>query len=204
MPVHWVEFRRGFWIAATEITNAQYERFEKAHERSVYSEGDDTPVVEVSWEDARRYCAWLAAKAQLPIRLPSEAEWECACRTGSDGGFCFGDDEADLGLHAWFKGNSEDRTHPVATKLPNRWGLSDLHGNVWEWCEDAYPPNYVDAPKDGSAWTEGYGEDERRVFRGGCWDDSADFCRSANQLGNHAAFRSGCVGFRPAMSRSED
>ncbi len=121
MPVHWVEFERGFWIAATEVTNAQYERVDPKHARSEDSDGDNDPVVDVSWEDAKRYCAWLAEKAGRPIRLPSESEWECACRAGEDGEFSFGDDGADLGKYGWYDENSEGRAHEVATKRPNRW-----------------------------------------------------------------------------------
>ena len=105
MPFHWVEFRDGFWIARTEITNAQYERFRKEHERPRYSEGDDDPVVDVSWEDARAYCAWLAEKSGLSVRLPSEAEWECGCRAGSRSEFCFGEDEERLSVYAWCGGD---------------------------------------------------------------------------------------------------
>jgi len=208
MPVHWVEFRRGFWIATTEITNAQYEWFQEKHERNWCAEGDDDPVVDVSWEEARDYCAWLAAKANRPMRLPSEAEWECACRAGGDGEFTFGDDEADLTKYAWYDENSDGQAHAVATKRPNRWGLSDLHGNVWEWCEDTYHGTYKDAPTDGSAWTEGGVEWEPgppfRVFRGGGWVDSAGFCRSAYRLWNLPGFRAGVLGFRPAFVPSED
>jgi len=208
MPVHWVEFRRGFWIATTEVTNAQYERFRAKHDRIEYSEGDDTPVVEVSWKDAKDYCAWLAAKAERPIRLPSEAEWECACRAGSDREFTFGDDEADLGKYAWSLKNSAGRAHPVATKRPNRWGLSDLHGNVWEWCEDTYHESYEDAPGDGSRWTDGGLEWEPdpqiRVFRGGSWFDPAGDCRSAKRDGYVPADLDGFLGFRPAFTSPDD
>jgi len=83
MPVRWIEFARGFWIAETEVTNSQFERFDPEHERSEFSPGDAHPVVNVSWDDAKKYCAWLAEKSGLPVRLPSESEWEAACRAGS-------------------------------------------------------------------------------------------------------------------------
>jgi formylglycine-generating enzyme required for sulfatase activity len=207
MPVHWVEFRRGFWIAATEITNAQYERFDSKHERSEYSQGDDTPIAEVSWEDAKKYCAWLSENSGRPIRLPSEAEWECTCRAGSDDEFTFGDAEARLSEYAWYDEIS-GRAHAVATKRPNRWGLSDLHGNIWEWCEDTYHGSYKDAPADGSAWTEGGVEWEpgtpRRVLRGGGWSRPSVGCRSAVRHGDHPAFSVWILGFRPAFSSPDD
>jgi len=202
MPVRWVEFPRGFWMATTEITNAQYERFEAKHERSEYAKGDDDPVVEISWEAAKDYCAWLAAKAERPIRLPSEAEWECACRAGGDDEFAFGDDEGRLSEYAWFGQDWESGARAVATLKPNRWGLYDLHGNVWEWCEDTYHATYKDAPTDGSAWTEG-GEvwqgTPNRVRRGGGWGWSAGGCRSASRYRFHPGFRYGHLGFRPAF-----
>jgi len=202
MPVHWVEFRRGFWMATTEITNAQYERFEKDRERSDYAKGDDDPVVEISWEAAKDYCAWLAEKAHHPIRLPSESEWECACRAGSDDEFTFGDDEADLGKYAWFEQDVESGARAVATKRPNRWGLSDLHGNVWEWCEDTWHDSYDDAPTDGSPWVdEGT---PLRVIRGGGFDFPAVSCRSAYRFRYHPVFRNWNLGFRPAFVPSEN
>jgi formylglycine-generating enzyme required for sulfatase activity len=203
MPVRWVEFRRGFWIATTEITNAQYERFRPRNGRSESSKGDDSPVVDISWEDAKAYCAWLAEKSGRPIRLPSEAEWECACRAGSDGEFTFGDDEENLSEFAWYDENSEGRAHAVGTKRPNRWGLFDLHGNIWEWCEDTWHTSYDEAPADGSPWTEGGVEVEPgspfRVFRGGGWGFPARYCRSAFRSRFVPALRYWLLGFRPAF-----
>jgi formylglycine-generating enzyme required for sulfatase activity len=212
MPVHWVEFPRGFWIARTEVTNAQYERFDPGHERSGYSYDDDDPVVNVSWEDAERYCAWLSRRSSREIRLPSESEWECACRAGSEAEYCFGNEEEGLEAYAWFDANSEEgHPHPVATKRANRWGLFDLHGNVWEWCEDSWHESYEDAPDDGSPWREN-GEEWQagspvRVGRGGSTDIPATGCRSASRYAHRPAGRSFVYywrslrdfGFRPAF-----
>jgi len=202
MPVHWVEFPRGFFIARTEATNAQYEAFRPKHERSEYSPGDRDPVMEVSWEDAKEYCAWLSEQSGMEIRLPSESEWECACRAGSNREFCFGDDEKLLTQFAWYDENSDSRAHQVGTRRANAWGLHDLHGNAWEWCEDTYHENYEGAPADGTAWTEGGLEwaegTPYRVFRGGGWYGWAGYCRSAFRLWNHPGNRDWILGFRPA------
>ena len=109
----------------------------------------------MSWEDAQAYCKWLAERSGLSVRLPSEAEWENACRAGSRTEYAFGDDPARLGQYAWFDENSDGRAHAVKTKRPNAWGLYDLHGNVWEWCEDTWHKDYKGAPEDARAWTEG-------------------------------------------------
>ncbi len=203
MPVHWAEFPRGFFIAETEVTNAQYEAFDPKHERSEYSLGDSDPVVDVSWEDAKKYCAWLSKQSGQAIRLPSESEWECACRAGSDREFCFGDDEKRLDNYAWYDANSDDKAHAVGTRRPNAWGLHDFHGNVWEWCEDTYHENYEGAPGDGTAWTEGGVEWEpgtsNRVFRGGSWGSAAWGCRSANRRWYSPGYRYLYLGFRPAF-----
>jgi formylglycine-generating enzyme required for sulfatase activity len=202
MPVHWVEFRRGFWIATTEVTNAQYERFRPGHERSKRSRGDDTPVVDVSWEDAKDYCAWLSKKTGRPIRLPSESEWECSCRAGSGDEFAFGDDEARLREYAWCAENSEARAHAVATKEPNPWGLHDLHGNAWEWCEDTWHPSYLGAPIDGSPRSAAGASG--RVQRGGGWWSPAERCRSAFRIGFRPEYRFPYLGFRLAFVPSGD
>ena len=133
------------------------------------------------------------------IRLPSKAEWECACRADPGGKteYCFGDDEKGLSEYAWFGRDWEDGTRPVATRRPNRWGLFDLHGNAWEWCEDVWHEDYVGAPGDGSAWTSG--GSPHRVIRGGCWGYPAVSCRSAFRYWDHPAYRGRNLGFRPAF-----
>jgi formylglycine-generating enzyme required for sulfatase activity len=208
MPVHWVEFPRGFFIAMMEVTKAQYEVFKKEHKRGKYSPVDRDPVVEVSWEDAKKYCAWLSEKSGQAIRLPSESEWECACRAGSKREFCFGDDEKRLGAHAWYDANSDGYAHEVGTRRANAWGLYDFHGNVWEWCEDIHHDSYAGAPADGTAWTAGGEEWEpdtpRRVIRGGGFDYPAEFCRTAGRGWNHPGGRDGYLGFRPAFWPSEN
>jgi formylglycine-generating enzyme required for sulfatase activity len=208
MPVHWVEFPRGFFIAETEITNERYEAFDLKHERSEYSAGDRDPVVDVSWEDAKKYCAWLSEKSGQAIRLPSGSEWECACRAGSKREFCFGDDEKLLGRYAWYDANSDNKVHQVGTRRANAWGLHDFHGNVWEWCEDTYHENYEGAPADGTAWTEG-GEEWKpgtplRVYRGGGFDFGAEICRSAYRYRSRPGGRYRDLGFRPAFWQSEN
>ncbi len=196
MPVRWVEIREAYWLAETEVTNAQYERFDPAHERDW--PGDDDPVTSVDWDEARAYCDWLSTRGTLRVRLPSEAEWEYACRAGSTSEFCFGDDEAGLAEYAWYEANSGGRAHAVRTRRPNAWGLFDLHGNAWEWCEDAWGP-YAEAPRDGRARaTPGAAPD--RVGRGGVWDGPAVYCRSARRFGWLPDDRGGSLGFRPAAS----
>jgi formylglycine-generating enzyme required for sulfatase activity len=198
VPVHWVRIARPYWLAVTEVTNLQYERFDPKHARSEESPGDQHPVVEVSWDDARRYCEWLSGRGPLAVRLPSEPEWENACRAGSTTEYCFGDDEAGLGEYAWFWDNARDGAREVGTRRANRWGLFDLHGNVWEWCEDRHHADYEGAPEVGTAWTEG--ATPGRVFRGGDWCWPAVFCRSAGRGGDLPGYRGGDLGFRPAAS----
>ena len=201
MPVRWVELPRGFFIARTEVTNEQYERFDSEHERSGSSPGDGTPVVDVSWEDAQRYCAWLSRRSGREIRLPSEAEWECACRAGSAAEYTYGDGEEGLGEYAWFAGNSGNGAREVGSRRPNAWGLFDLHGNVWEWCEDQWHDSYDGAPSDGSPWVDG--GSSLRVFRGGCWVSIARLCRSANRFRYDPGYRYSYLGFRPAFLPSD-
>jgi formylglycine-generating enzyme required for sulfatase activity len=202
MPVRWVEFENGFWIGKTELTNGQYERFDPAHERGEVSVGDDHPVGYVCWEDARRYCEWLSEKSGLPVRLPSEAEWECACRGGTGTEYGSGDEEADLARVGWYLRNAGFEAHPVAEKPANPFGLFDMHGNVWEWCEDTWHDKYEGAPDDGSAWVKR--GSLLRVFRGGCWHYAAEDCRSACRDWWHASRRLAYLGFRPAISVHSD
>ena len=129
------------------------------------------------------------------MKLPTEAQWEYACRAGSNGKYCFGDDVSKLGNYAWCNKNSGSKTHPVGEKLANSWGLHDMHGNVCEWCEDVWHENYNGAPTDGSAWLTG-GEQNRRALRGGSWCNVVINCRSANRNRYNADFRYLFNGFR--------
>ena len=196
MPVRWVEIGSAYWLAATEVTNGQYERYDPQHAR--FWPGDEDPVTDVDWTEARAYCDWLSTRGSLSVRLPSEAEWEHACRAGSEREYCFGDDEAGLSEYGWSGANSDDRAHAAGTRRANAWGLFDLHGNVWEWCEDWYGP-YAEAPCDGTARTTP-GASPIRVFRGGGWGISAVYCRSAFRNWWHPSFRIDALGFRPAAS----
>ncbi len=207
MPVHWVEFPRGFCIAETEVTNAQYEAFDPQHKRSEYSSGDSDPVLDVSWEDARKYCAWLSERSGQAIRLPSESEWECACRAGSKREFCFGDDWGQVSAYAWNNANSDGRAHEVGSRRANAWGLHDFHGNVVEWCEDIYHRSYEDALTNGAACTEGGVEPQGSLFRvrrGGSWFLPPGHSRSADRFGYHPSRQEEGLGFRPAFRPSEN
>lgn len=197
MPVHWVEFRHGFWIARTELTNEQYERFDPDHSRVVGSLGDDHPVGNVSWDEVSKYCNWLAERSGYPIRLPTEAEWECACRAGSTSEYCFGNSEEELPKYAWFGGNSPFASQPVGMALPNDWGIFDMHGNVLEWCLDSWRDSYSGASSEGSA--QRASGDEEYICRGGSWKLPARSCRSAARESFPSFFYIGYLGFRPAF-----
>jgi formylglycine-generating enzyme required for sulfatase activity len=132
----------------------------------------------VSWDEATRFCKKLSEKTRQAVRLPTEAEWEYACRAGSKTRFCFGDADDGLGDYAWFGANSGDKTHPVGQKKPNAWGLHDMHGNLWEWCSDWYGEYAADPATDPTGPTTGAG----RVLRGGCWGCDAQACRSGTRL----------------------
>ena len=158
--------------------------------------GDDRPVEQVSWNDVQEFIKKLNQKEGTnKYRLPSEAEWEYACRAGSKTRFYFGDSNGSLEQYAWYNSNSSSKTHPVAKKKPNAWGLYDMHGNVWEWCQGwkgDYPSGHVtdpDGPSSGS----------RRVVRGGSWVSPAGYCRSAFRIRVDPGVWDGFLGFRPAF-----
>ena len=142
--------------------------------------GPKNPVETVSWDDCQQFLDKLNAKVGVrggKFQLPTEAQWEYACRAGSTTTYCFGDDESGLGEYAWYATNSGGRTHPVGEKKPNAWGLYDMHGNVWEWCQDWYDGSYyANSPTDDPT---GPTTGSSRVFRGGSWRERARGCRSA-------------------------
>jgi len=198
-PTRWVELEEPFWIAATEIPNEVFERMGGTWERSPYSKEDRQPAGRVSWRKARKFCDWLTERADGTFRLPTEAEWEYAARAGTTGKWSFGNSEKLLGAHAWFADNSVDDPHDVGTKLPNPWGLFDMHGNVWEWVADEAHEDYTGAPRTGEAWAAG--DPEFRVFRGGGCMVGADDCRSSQRRWTTPKRRITYIGVRPVMER---
>ena len=155
---------------------------------------DNHPVVCMSWNDAAAYCEWLSAQTGECYSLPTEAEWEYACRAGSKTVYCFGNDEDLLEAYAWYSKNAEGKTHPVGQKRANAWGLHDLHGNVWEWVQDRYG-RYSKEPLSNLG---GFGSGFFRVFRGGSWFIDAVGCRSAARVKYSPGYRSHNLGFRLA------
>jgi formylglycine-generating enzyme required for sulfatase activity len=155
---------------------------------------DQHPVVNVTWNDAVAFCDWLSRKEGRRYELPTEAEWEYACRAGSSTRYHFGDDPALLGEYAWYWENAGGRTHEVGTKKANAWGLFDMHGNVWQWCADG-PRKY----ENGSVKNPKGPRDGRRVLRGGSWDYDLLDCRAACRYHNQASERSGHIGFRVVL-----
>ncbi len=190
-PVHEVSVR-GFLLSKTPCTQRAFDRVGGEDQRK--TRGDELPMEGVNWEEATEWCEACG------LRLPSEAEWEYACRAGTTGHWFFGDDPASLGEYAWFRENSDRRPHEVGRLLPNPWGLHDLYGNVLEWCEDHWHENYEGAPADGSAWVSDREEDLWHVYRGGSHLLDAARCRSAVRDRNTMRRRFGSLGFRPAAS----
>lgn len=194
-PVHDVTLGP-FAIGAMPVTQAQYEKV-MGNNPSRFK-GDDLPVEKVTWNDAAAFCKKLSEITGKQYRLPTEAQWEYACRGGSTTAYCFGDDEKLLDEYCWYKKNSEGITHPVGKKNPNKFGLYDMHGNVWEWCSDWYG----DYPSDSIIDPAGPEEGEYRVLRGGSWSILAKLCRSAFRLRFRPENRGNRFGFR--LSRGQE
>ncbi len=208
---HEVRTAKPFALGVYAVTFDDYDRFCDSTQREKPTDsgwGRGTrPVINVTWEDARAYCAWLSAQTERTYRLPSEAEWEYACRAGTDTPFYFGarlsTDQANVnGEHTYngsAKGEYRQRTMPVGAFPPNAFGLYDMHGNVWEWCQDAWHGDYNGAPTDGSAW-EAVGN-MARVVRGGSWDGTPGGARSAaRSFNNLPDGRNDLLGFRVVCS----
>ena len=164
-----------------------------------FDQTDQHPVVYVSWEDAAAFCQWLTSKEGETYRLPTEAEWEFACRAGSTTRFHFGDDDTQLDRYAWYRNNRGGSTKPVGQKLANGFGLFDVHGNVGEWCSDWCETDYYrssppDDPRGPSSGT-------RRIVRGGTWNSLGPVTRSADRTFLFLpTVRDKCWGFRVART----
>ena len=207
---HEVTISKDYYLGVYEVTQAQYEKVmgkNPSHfEKRVIRKSDSSmyPVEMVSWEDAVEFCKKLSdlpeeKKAGRLYRLPTEAEWEYACRAGSKTAYSFGEGSKSLGDYAWFDGNSNTQTHPVGEKKANAWGLYDMHGNVWEWCSDWYG----EYPKGAVSDPVGPREGSYRVGRGGSWSDGAALCRSADRGWLDPSDRDNdFYGFRVALSPS--
>jgi len=199
-PAHKVTFKYPFAMAKYEVTQELYHVVVGSNPAKF--QGLRNGIDQVSWNDANAFCekaTTILREAKLiketeRIRLPSEAEWEYCCRAGTKTAWSFGDDEKELGKYSWFKDNSAKEDPPVGKKLPNAWGLYDMHGYVWEWCLDAWQPDYKDAPTDGSARMKTDSKD--RVLRGGAYPDPPDMQRSAYRHHADAKTRTGAIGFR--------
>ena len=224
---HEVVLTQHYYLGVHEVTQQQY--LQVMGSNPSYFEGPQSPVENVSWEDAVEFCRKLSALSDEQAegrvyRLPTEAEWEYACRAGAETEFSFGNGEQSLVDYPWIGDNSGRRpinakqvftanrekydalllsngcrTHRVGLKKPNAWGLHDMHGNVWEWCQDWYNENYFGGevtdpagPKSGSD----------RVYRGGSWTNFTVHCRSANRRGHSSNYRHYSFGFRVACTPS--
>ncbi len=202
-----------FLMDRYEMTQANYAKLVPIN--GSHFKGPDRPVEMISWGDAAIYCNKRSREEGLDpcydedsgacnfaangYRLPTEAEWEYACRAGTTAEYSFGPDNRRLSKYAWYAGNAQKRTHPVGQKAPNPWGLYDMYGNVAEWCNDVYRKGY---PKDGRTSNPRGPEDgPRRVLRGGAWNSPADDCRSACRVGESPGSQDACfardaIGFR--------
>jgi formylglycine-generating enzyme required for sulfatase activity len=222
-PQHQVQVN-SFAIGKYPVTQAQYQAVMGTNP-SEFKNNLQNPVEQVSWNDAQAFCEKLSQITGKTYRLPTEAEWEYACRAGTTTRFYFGDDASKLGDYGWYGNNSgkqvidaariwqevgmdwdkyqkrlianSNQTHPVGQKKPNAWGLYDMSGNVWEWCEDNWHDSYINAPSDGSAWLTN--DNNSHIIRGGSWVDYLPRnCRSAvrnsfNNLDYAYGFRVVCV-----------
>ncbi len=201
-PAHKVKITQSFWMSTHEVTNKQYHAFRPEHNSQSYRgfslNGANQPVVYVSWNDATAFCAWLSKVTQYTFRLPTEAEWEYACRAGTTQRFYWGNDPSiqQIEEYAWYEGNANYQTHNVGQKKPNTWGLRDMSGSVWEWCADwygAYPEGDQTDPK-------GSPSGAFHVTRSGSWSVSAEIMRSASRNRGGEDNKGSGLGFRVVSS----
>lgn len=190
-PQHRVRISEPFLMGKYEVTQAQWQAVMGNNPSFLQGDGN-LPVEKISWDDCQDFCRKLSTKTGHMVRLPTEAEWEYACRAGSTGKYCHRDSEGKLGTYGWYDANSDSKTHPVGQKKPNAWGLCDMHGNVCEWCAD-----WLDKYPGSSARWHDFGQ-THRVLRGGSWDGPLAYCRSASRGGLAPSIRCINIGLRVA------
>jgi formylglycine-generating enzyme required for sulfatase activity len=190
---HQVTISKPFYIQTTEVTQGQWKKVMGDNPSSFKDCGDDCPVENVSWLMAQGFIRKLnQTEGTNKYRLPTEAEWEYVCRAGTTTKYSFGNGVEELPDYAWYNINSANRTHPVAQKKPNSWGLYDMHGNVWEWCmdwHDDYPSGAVTDPRGPSS-------SQHRVMRGGSWPNNPATLTSAFRGQDYPVIQSSDIGFR--------
>src|SRR5439155_13313759 len=206
-PVHKVSVD-AFLMDRYEVTQAEYEKLGKieAFPNPSHFKGADLPVEQVNWLQAANFCNARSRLEGLKpcydesgvcdfqadgYRLPTEAEWEYACRAGTDGDYSFGSEARKLGDFAWLADNAGKRTHPVGQKRPNPWGLYDMHGNVAEWCHDVFGKDYYQTSPENNPL--GPAEGKEYVLRGGSWKSAAEALRSSYRLGESPGFSDACL-----------
>lgn len=200
-PQHRVTLQE-YYLGKYSVTQEQYQTV-MGNNPSFFKGNSNNPVEQVSWHDAQAFCRKLKEITGKDFRLPTEAEWEYACRAGTQTSYCFGDGENQLGDYAWYSENSGFKTHPVGQKKPNAWGLYDMHGNVWEWCADPWHDSYANKPqniKDNGSIIWSDSNNFGRVLRGGSCSTFSRNCRSAVRLGFVADSRVNYLGFRLAIN----
>jgi formylglycine-generating enzyme required for sulfatase activity len=203
------------FLSACPVTQGQYQAVMESNPSHFKGE-DERPVESVSWFCAAEFCNKLSEREKLKpyygingtevtisggsgYRLPTEAEWEYACRAGTLTLYPFGDESGQLGEYAWYANNARDSTHPIGQKLPNSWGFYDMLGNVWEWCAERYDANYYGSSPLPDLL--GATSVEPRVLRGGCWGSEPRYCRSSTRLRCVPTFRFNDLGFRVARGQ---
>jgi eukaryotic-like serine/threonine-protein kinase len=202
-PIHQVNVSF-FFIGKYPITQAQYRSV--MGENAGVGRGADYPIEQIGWHDAVEFCTKLSQRSGRKYTLPSEAQWEYACRAGTTTAFHFGETmtpdlanyNGDYPYQGAPKGENRAQATPVGNFPPNAFGLYDMHGNVWEWCLDAYQANYQSAPLDGSAAEDPH-SDSKRVMRGGAWDYVARGCRSAVRCSLAPGLRMAGCGLRVVL-----
>ena len=199
-PQHRVRITKAFYIGKYEVTQEQWEAVMGNNPSSF--KGPKNPVDTVSWDDCQQFLKKLNDKAPGGRwSLPTEAQWEYACRAGSNTLYCFGDGATGLGEYAWHDKNANGTTHAVGEKKPNAWGLYDMHGNVWEWCADWFDPGYYkESPVDDPP---GPASDSFHVIRDGGWNDVAKDCQSATRNFNRPQYRGNNLGLRVCRVAAE-
>ena len=204
-PAHQVQVS-AFYLDTREVTQKAYESL--IQQNPSQFKAPEKPVEQVDWYHAVLYCNMRSLKEGLKpcydpktlacnfeadgYRLPTEAEWEYACRAGTPSRYSFGSDAAKLRASAWFKANADRTTHPVGQKAPNPWGLFDLHGNVAEWCHDVYSETYYQKHEANNP--RGPATGDKRVLRGGSWRTSEEGCRSSARYSETPRFADACFG----------